>query len=200
MRGDKIIRILEALRDSSLGSSDLLEAFLGAGYGALAGKMQYLIVEKKRKRQKDRVWFEEFVRERQKFHNLIYYLKSDGIISESVHGKGKWYTLAEKGRRKLVALLTTKNAAIPLPQSQYQKLDTNKFTIVAFDVPERERRKRDWLRATLGRMGYKTIQRSVLLGKTKIPSEFLDDLRKLHMVDYVEIFEITKTGSLRHLL
>ena len=87
-----------------------------------------------------------------------------------------------------------------MPQSQYQKLDTDKFSIVAFDVPERERRKRDWLRATLGRMGYKTIQRSVLLGKTKIPSEFLDDLRKLHMVDYVEIFEITKTGSLRHLL
>lgn len=200
MRGDKIIRILEALKDSSLGSGDLLKVFLSAGYGASAGKMQYLMDERKRKRQRDRMRFEEFVRERQKFYSFIYYLKSDGIISESVHSERKWYTLAEKGKRKLAALLTTKNAVIPLPQSQYQKLYTNKFTIVAFDVPERERRKRDWLRATLGQIGYRTIQRSVLLGKTKIPLELLDDLRKLHMVDYVEIFEITKTGSLRYLL
>lgn len=200
MRGDKIIHILEALKGSALASGDLFGALLSAGYGVSAGRMRYLIAEKERGRRRNRARFEEFVRERQRFYNLIHYLKCDGIISESNRGERKLHTLTEKGRKKLAALLAAKNAAVPLPQSQYQKSDTDRFTIIVFDVPEQERKKRDWLRAALGRMGYKMIQRSVLLGRTKIPSEFLDDLRNLHMVDYVEIFEITKTGSLRHLL
>lgn len=198
MRGDKVIGILQALKDSALDSANLFEAFLSAGYGASRSRMEYLMREGKRKHQADKARFEEFARERQKFYNLIYYLKSDGIISEAVYDGKKWYAIAEIGKRKLSRLLTKKNNRIP--QSQYPAVSGNKFTIIAFDIPEKEKKKREWFRETVGRLGYKAIQRSVFLGKTKIPQPLLDDLRKLQMMDYVEIFEITKTGSLRHLI
>jgi hypothetical protein len=44
------------------------------------------------------------------------------------------------------------------------------------------------------------VQKSVWVGKTKIPQDFLDDLFKLKLVDFVEIFEISRTGSLKHLI
>ena len=198
MRGDKVIRILQALKNSMLNSASLFEVFLSAGYGAATGRMEYLIRVKNRERQRNKALFEEFVREKQRFYNLIYYLKSDGIISEITSGGKKWYNIPEKGKRKLAGLLAIKNNIIPF--SRYPKISGNKFTIVVFDVPEKEKKKREWLRATLGQLGYKAIQRSVLLGKTKIPQPFLADIKRLRMMDYIEIFEITKTGSLRHLI
>ena len=84
MKGDKIIRILELLKESALDSKGLFEAFLSAGYGASAGRIEYLARAKNKKRQKDKALFEKFVRERQRFYNLIYYLKNDGIISETI--------------------------------------------------------------------------------------------------------------------
>ncbi len=198
MRGDKTIRILRALKDSALDSTNLFEAFLSAGYGASIGRIEYLMRTKGQERQKDKALFEEFARERQRFYNLIRYLKSDGIISETSSGSTQRYSISEKGKRKLAVLLAMKKSIIPLPQ--YPKTSGNTFTIIAFDVPEKEKKKREWLRLALRQLGYKTIQRSVLLGKTKIPQSFLDDIRKLQMTDYVEIFEITKTGSLRHLI
>ena len=71
--------------------------------------------------------------------------------------------------------------------------------IVVFDVPEKERRKRDWLRSVLKRLELKMVQKSVWIGKVKIPKELLDDLFNLKLLDYVEIFEVSKSGSLRQL-
>lgn len=198
MRGDKTIRILQALKNTALDSKSLFEVFLSAGYGASLGKMKYLMRAKDKEHKKDKALFEEFMREKQKFHNFIYYLKSDGIISETTSDSKKWYHVAEKGKRKLLALLISRDNIIPLPH--YPKISNNTFTIIAFDIPEKEKKKREWLRTALGQLGYKAIQRSVLLGKTKIPQAFLNDLNKLRMIEYVEIFEITKTGSLRHLI
>src|SRR3990167_838001 len=76
----------------------------------------------------------------------------------------------------------------------------NRLIIVIFDIPERERRKRAWLRLALKNIGLKLIQRSVWMGKVKIPKEFLDDIRELHLVNFVEIFEITKSGSLNQVI
>ena len=198
MRGDKTIRILQALKDSALASRNLFDVFLSAGYGASIGRMEYLMRIKDQKRQKDKALFEEFVRERQRFYNLICYLKNDGIISEVIINDKKLYRIAEKGKRKLIKLLTSKENFIPI--FKYPKIDNKTFTIITFDIPEKEKKKREWFRAVLGRLGYKAIQRSVLLGKAKIPQSLLDDIRKLKMVEYVEIFEITKAGSLRHLI
>src|SRR3990172_4751526 len=43
------------------------------------------------------------------------------------------------------------------------------------------------------------IQKSVWSGKTKLPQEFISQLHELNLLSYVEIFTISKTGSLKKL-
>jgi len=82
----------------------------------------------------------------------------------------------------------------------YQKERGNKFIIVVFDIPEIQKRKRNWLRAALKNLDFKMVQKSVWFGRVKIPKEFLDHLCEMKLIDYVEIFEISKTGSLERLV
>ena len=84
--------------------------------------------------------------------------------------------------------------------SKSRSKNDDRLIIVIFDIPERERRKRAWLRLALKNIGLKLIQRSVWMGKVQIPKEFLDDIRELHLVNFVEIFEITKSGSLNQVI
>ena len=67
------------------------------------------------------------------------------------------------------------------------------------DIPESERKKRAWLRSALKNLNFKMIQQSVWIGKVRIPEEFLRDLRNMHLTEYVEIFEISKAGSLQQI-
>lgn len=83
-----------------------------------------------------------------------------------------------------------------MPNPSYVKEDDRRSTIVAFDVPERFKEKRHWLRSVLKNLGLRMVQKSVWLGKVKIPREFIDDLKKLKILDFVEIFGITKGGTL----
>ena len=49
-------------------------------------------------------------------------------------------------------------------------------------------------------MNFRILQKSVWIGKVKIPKEFIDDLKELNMINYVEIFEISRGGSLRQVV
>jgi len=128
---------------------------------------------------------------------LIYKLKRSGLIKEKTKEGNKFFSLTQKGKIKLSQL--KKNSRERLPEIIYQKAKSNKFTIVIFDIPETEKRKRSWLRVALGNLGFKMIQKSVWLGKVKIPKRFLDNLFQFKLVDFVEIFEISKTGSLKQI-
>jgi len=44
------------------------------------------------------------------------------------------------------------------------------------------------------------IQKSVWVGKIALPEEFLRDLHRLQLISYVEIFEVTRAGSLKHIV
>lgn len=75
-----------------------------------------------------------------------------------------------------------------------------KLKIFAYDIPEREKQKRAWLREVLRLLGFRMLQKSLWIGKSKIPEGFLQDLRKKEIMDHVHIFEISKTGTLKELL
>ena len=87
----------------------------------------------------------------------------------------------------------------PLLEKTYEKESSERVTIVIFDIPEKERRKRDWLRAVLKNLGLKMIQKSVWIGKVKIPEALIKDLKRLNLIECVEIFEVSRTGSLEHI-
>ena len=65
----------------------------------------------------------------------------------------------------------------------------NEQLLILFDIPEKERRKRDWLRAQLKLFGYKQVQKSAWIGPSNLPKDFYTYLDELHIKDRVKIFK-----------
>ncbi|MEK7187250.1 MAG: hypothetical protein AAB691_00180 [Patescibacteria group bacterium] len=198
MRGDITFRILEAVKDAAVTSTDLFEAFLRAGYGASFKKLNAMtnIVQKERRTRGRKL--RKTTSEKQRYYNLLYYLKQAGLISENEKEKGKFFTITKTGRRRLEDYRRFRKEELPLANYHAEKI--GKPVIVAFDIPEKDRRKRDWLRLVLRELGLRQIQKSVWLGKTKIPKELIKDLYCLGLGKHVEIFEVGSAGALHHLI
>lgn len=194
MRGDILTKVLEVAGEGVVTLSDLFNVFLEAGYGASYGNLEYRL----RERHRERAQAEGEREARERFQKLLYKLKKDGLVAAENKRATPHLSITKKGRNKLAELLRRHKRRLPNTTS-YEVKRANVFTIVTFDVPEKERRKRAWLREVLRNCGFNRIQQSVWIGKVKVPEQFLKDLERLKLVEAVEIFEITKTGSLRHL-
>lgn len=196
MKGDITIKILESIHDLGMDAASLFKMFLTVGYGASYGKMQYTLSKTKSARQTSQAWNIEHGT-KQKYYSLLCQLKKDGLIKKEARGRKGVFIITKKGLERLSLL--KERSQKRMPPAFYQKSQGNTFVIIAFDIPEKERGRRDWLRSVLKNLGLKMVQKSLWLGKVKIPKEFIDDLSKLNLLNYVEIFEITKTGSLKNL-
>ncbi|MEK7549297.1 MAG: CRISPR-associated endonuclease Cas2 [Patescibacteria group bacterium] len=207
MKGEKTLEILELISEAAIDMLDLVGVFLSAGYGASYGKIEYELDKQRNQRWERRAKREKQIEEqkgknlleeklRQRFYEMIYRLKKDGLVEKIAGGNNKTFLgITPEGKRKLKNLKIRKENA--LPNYFYSASPGEKFVIIIFDIPENERKKRNWLREVLKNLGFKFIQKSVWLGKIKIPKEFVEDLRKLNLIEFVEIFEVSKTGSLR---
>jgi|SRR3989338_6587603 len=181
-------RILEVITDGLISTAALSLAIIGSGYGASYKKMQRSMDEIERELRRPLI--DPAARKaRQRFYAMLSKLKRDGLIEKKPDG---WIVTAI-GKMKLAANKKK------LPSGEYGKEPDNLLKIIIFDIPEKQRRKRDWLRRKLLDMGFKMLQRSVWAGKVKIPPEFISDLRNIEILNYIDIFEVTKTGSLRHI-
>lgn len=179
-------KILDILDESRFAFRDLFVAIVRAGYGASYHGLEYKLQKESSRRLRGK----DLVEIRTKFSNLLYKLKKDGLIKDDK--KSHTFSITAEGREKLNFLKSRQ-----LPMRLYAQKSSPVFTIVAFDIPEKERRKRHWLREVLKNLGLKMIQKSVWIGRVELPEELLHDLQELNLLDCVEIFQITKTGSLR---
>ncbi|MDP1706598.1 MAG: CRISPR-associated endonuclease Cas2 [bacterium] len=196
MRGEKTLAILEKIGESISDSSNLFAAFLSAGYGASLKKIEFEYDKRQAKKSLDNP-INHSLADLHRYNALIHYLKKDGLIKKT--DAKKYFQLTVKGNQKLKFL--RKAVPLRLPNyRKYKKIDSNQVLIVCFDVPEKYRHKRRWLREVLQNLGLKKIQQSVWLGKGQLPEDFLTDIRQLDLADAVEIFGVGKTGTLRHLL
>ena len=132
--------------------------------------------------------------EEKTFYTLLSRLKSDGLVGKQKKGGISVWRITTKGRGRLTNLKETKKNV--LPQKTYRATPDDQLRIVIFDIPECFRHIRNWLRITLEMLGFRLLQKSVWIGKQKIPEEFLYDLRKLNMLKYVHIFAVSKRGSI----
>lgn len=67
--------------------------------------------------------------------------------------------------------------------------------IVAFDIPEKNRRVRNWLRNQLKIFKYEMLQKSLWTGPGPLPSAFLQRLENFKIRESVKTFKITKRNS-----
>ena len=68
--------------------------------------------------------------------------------------------------------------------------------LVIFDIPEKERRKRDAIRAELGAAGFRQLQKSVWYAEQPLPEDFLELLDALALKPHVHIFSIRQSGTI----
>ncbi len=131
-------------------------------------------------------------KEMQKFYNTLNYLKAQGFIGKKKSENRMLWKITSSGLKKLQLL---QQRAF----SNYDVIKDNKLKIIVFDIPEKERQKRGWLREILRGLGFRMLQQSVWIGKNKIPEQFLYDLRQKHLLPYIHVMEIGKSGTMREL-
>ncbi|MCK9187466.1 MAG: CRISPR-associated endonuclease Cas2 [Candidatus Colwellbacteria bacterium] len=134
--------------------------------------------------------------EEKNIKNVIYKLKKDGLIEYKNNQKGLKIILTTEGKN---ILEKAKKSALP-DFKKYKKEAPNSdksSKIIIFDIPEKERRKRAWLRSAITNLGFKQLQQSVWAGNKAIPKSFLKDLKDLRILKFVEIFSIDKLGTIK---
>ena len=195
IKGNITRSILAALKDVALTTADLFEVIVTSRYGASLGQLERQLSRRRSERAQRQITEAVEWREKERFYKMLYALRCDGLIQKQKQGSSTLFAITRKGQDKFT--LMSKQEV--LPRRNYTKKDGARLVIVMFDIPETEKRKRAWLRSVLKALGFRLVQKSVFLGKVEIPKEFLDDLRLLKLTDFVEIFTVDKSGSLRHI-
>ena len=73
------------------------------------------------------------------------------------------------------------------------KKNAPKNLIVMYDIPHHLKKERDWFRRQLIKFGYIMIQKSVWVGPSPLPKEFLDYTIELKIGDKLKTFKLAKS-------
>ena len=105
-------------------------------------------------------------------------LKEKGFVVNERRGVWK---LTAQGLERAKKILTGREEA----------LHTNKThpnLIIAFDIPEAEARKRQWLRLKLKWNGFRMLQKSVWFGPGPLAKSFVEELRISRVLSHMKFF------------
>jgi len=70
--------------------------------------------------------------------------------------------------------------------------DSPKNLIVMYDISSIQRRERDWFRRQLVKFGFVMVQKSVWVGPSPLPKDFLDYLKEIKIRDSFKTFKLAK--------
>jgi len=117
---------------------------------------------------------------------LLCRLRRQGLVIRKGSNRSSVWRISKKGKvwlakQKLVKVIPKKDG---IPR------------LVIFDIPERERRKRNILRAELMGYGFERLQKSVWLGYNPLPEDFVRMLEVQSLKNKVHIFSIRDVGTL----
>ncbi len=135
--------------------------------------------------------------EDRKFYTLLSKMRHEKLIERNSVG-GELWKLTKKGFKRLKSILEY-SPTDELPNGDYSKEKSKELILVVFDIPEKIKHKRIWLRRCLRNLEFQMLQRSVWIGKYKIPDSFIYDLKDLKILPYVHILTVQESGSLSNL-
>lgn len=70
--------------------------------------------------------------------------------------------------------------------------NTPKNLLLIYDVPETMKKERDWFRRQLVNFGFVMVQRSVWVGPSPLPKDFLEYLKKIKIENNFQTFKLAK--------
>ena len=68
-----------------------------------------------------------------------------------------------------------------------------KNMVIVFDIPEKHKHKRNWLRLELANLGFGLLQKSVWFGPAPLPKTFIRALDELKLLRHLKFFEARET-------
>ena len=71
--------------------------------------------------------------------------------------------------------------------------NSQKNLIVMYDIPESNKKERDWFRRHLVKFGYEMVQKSVWVGPSPLPKDFLDYLKEIKIGDNFKTFKLARS-------
>lgn len=186
-----IEKILEILQNGAETTVGVFETF-SDGKQASQRKFRRLMREGPKQFKTD---LADMYRKRKKFYNVLNYLKREGLVQKKSHGRVSVWKVTGIGSKYLKILkergLFFQSRANFLPSAG------NGITVIAFDVPEKERKKRNWIRISLVNMEFSSLQKSLWIAHGSVDEEFIHALRERDMMDYVHIFSVDKKGTIQ---
>lgn len=200
-----MLKVLGLVEDFAYTTGDLIDVFLSSSKSNYLAMRNFRprwrktfaesMLEKIRDNEKER---KKLLKERKKFYDLLRRCKRDGLISKSKRNNKIIWELTERGKIKKTDIILKLTPKIRM--SEYKFEPAKELVVVIFDIPEKERSKRNWLRSVLMNFKFKMLQKSVWFGKCKIPRDFISDLKEYGILDYVEIFAVNKTGTIKQII
>lgn len=123
--------------------------------------------------------FENYKKE--SVRNNFYYLNKNGYLEKS-NGN---FIINKKGKDFL-----EKNTKRQLKNFEPIINNSPKNLLLLYDIPENKKKERNWFRRTLIKFGFVMIQRSVWVGPSPLPKEFLDYVKSIGLKDSIKTFKL----------
>lgn len=124
---------------------------------------------------------------KQTFHSILWRLQKQKLVERDIKG----WNITELGRKLIGKVKYSPQAVLPK--------EDGIIRLVIFDIPERERKKRVWLRLELIACGFKILQKSVWMGYRPLSRAFLESLEDLGLRKFVHIVSIKRPGTLENI-
>lgn len=111
-------------------------------------------------------------------------LHKKGLVRKT---SGKW-SITSSGKKYLA---TKKKKAVPHFDFVFKK-GAPKDLLVMFDIPESRKIERNWFRLHLRKFDYIMIQKSVWVGPSPLPKEFISYIKSIGLYLCVKKFKLSK--------
>lgn len=121
--------------------------------------------------------------EKESVRNNFYNLNKNGYIEKS----DGYFKINKKGEE-----LLNKNKKKYLRNFNPTENKNPKNLLLLYDIPEDKKKERDWFRKTLVKYSFIMIQRSVWVGPSPLPKEFLDYVKLIGLKNSIKTFQLER--------
>lgn len=115
-------------------------------------------------------------------------LRKNGVINNGDRG----WRLTPTGRK----YMKRKEDSLQQFAHNFSK-EAPKNLIVMFDIPETKKAEREWFRWHLKKFKYEMIQKSVWVGPSPLPKEFMDYISKIGLKNAIKTFKLAKSYGVK---
>ena len=192
-RGNIILTILEEIRKNTIEDVPTYQNYGGTGVFDKALTPRQIKFKRSQAFREEQKFKEELrCIDKRKRQKEVYRLIKEGFINKT----NDKINLTKKGEEKRLKLRELFFKRLPF-NKKYQKIKEKETIIVSFDIPEKQRDIRNWIREILKFLNYQMIHQSVWYGNAKLPEDFFQYLHKLNADKYIKIFTVGHRGNLK---